>query len=74
MFSGRHGSDTIRDFTDGSDRIDLSAYGLTWSTLSPLASTVAGGVSLDLSGHGGGTILLSGVKLADLGDSDFYFL
>ena len=55
VFGSGHGDDTIVDFTDGEDMLDLSAMGLSgFGDVS--AEAVDGGVMLDLSAHGGGTI------------------
>ena len=73
VFEPGHGNDTITGFTDGEDRIDLSAFS-TISDFSDLAITSdGGGVTIDLTGHGGGTIRLEGFDVANLGDADFAF-
>ncbi len=72
VFGSGHGDDTIVDFTDGEDMLDLSAMGLSgFGDVS--AEAVDGGVMLDLSAHGGGTIMLENFALADLDASDFMF-
>ena len=71
-FGSGHGNDTIGDFTVGEDLIDL--YPLRLSGFDALAlSSASGGVMIDLSGHGGGTILLEGVQVTDLSAADFLF-
>ena len=72
VFSNAHGADTIADFTDGQDRIDLSAFDLSGFD-AVNATAVSGGVRLDLGDEGGGTILLKGFDLADLDAGDFLF-
>ncbi len=72
IFDTGHGNDTIKDFTDGEDLIDLTAFdlpGFGALTISP----VSGGVRIDLSTHGGGTILLEGFDIANLDTTDFLF-
>ena len=72
VFSSGHGMDTITDFRNGQDLIDISAFGL--SDLDDLAlASVADGVAIDLAAHGGGTILLEGFDIADLDATDFLF-
>ena len=72
IFGAGDGADTITDFTDGEDRISFEESALTWQQILT-SSTVRldGGVRLDLSAHGGGTIDLIGTTLADLDPSDF---
>ena len=72
VFDRNSGHDTIRDFADGEDTIDLSAFsGVGFDDLAILAS--GSDVSIDLSGQGGGTIALQNVRSADLDASDFVF-
>ena len=68
-----HGADTITDFTDGEDRIYFEGWAsaLTWEQVRASATSIEGGVRIDLSAHGGGTIDLMKVALADLDASDF---
>lgn len=69
IFASGHGDDTIADFTDGEDAIDLTGLGLTG--FSDLAVSIdPKGVMIDLSAHGGGTILLERLDPAALGASD----
>ena len=72
-FSEGHGNDTITDFTDAEDTIDLSA--LTDITqFSDLTITSGNdGVTIDLTGKGGGTILLAGADENDIDAADFNF-
>ena len=72
VFAAGHGADTITDFTIGeADQIDLSAF----AGLDGFASLTltADGIDtvLDLRAHGGGTVRLSGVAVADLAAEDF---
>ena len=72
IFDLGHGMDTITDFRNGQDLIDISAFGL--SGLDDLAlASVADSVSIDLADHGGGTILLEGFDIANLDATDFLF-
>ena len=70
VFGAGHGNDTITDFTDDWDSIDLS--GITSVTqLSDLTFTSNDdGVVIDT---GEGTILLQGVDLGDIDEDDFVF-
>ena len=70
FFGSGNGNDTIVDFTEGHDLVDLTSFGLAgFSDLNVSAGTT--GVTIDLSGHGGGSILLQGSNIADLDASDF---
>ena len=70
-FASGDGADTIADFADGEDRIDLSGHtGITgFSDLAIRQSS--GGVVIDLGG--GDQITLSGVMVSALDASDFLF-
>ncbi len=73
VFGKNHGDDTITDFTNGEDLIDLTQFP-TISSFSDLTVTSNDdGVTIDLSAHGGGTILLQGININDLDASDFVF-
>ena len=64
----------LRDFTDGEDLIDLTAFtGIT--QFSDLTVTQEGNnVKIDLSGQtDGGSITLQNVLLADIDENDFVF-
>ena len=66
VFDPNHGNDVVTDFTDGEDLIDLSAFS-TISGFSDLTMTSdENGVTIDLTAHGGGTIVLQGFALNDL--------
>ena len=74
VFGSGHGADTVTDFTDGVDLIDLTAFtGIT--QFSDLTATQSGNdVVIDLSGQtGGGSITLQDFTLADLDENDFVF-
>ena len=72
IFGSGNGDDIIHDFTDAEDLIDLTDFDLTdFSELTMRSDET--GVVIDLSGHGGGTILLEGVSLATMDETDFLF-
>ena len=74
VFAAGHGDDTVTDFTDGEDLIDLTAFtGIT--QFSDLTVTQEGSnVKIDLSGEtDGGSITLQNVLLADIDENDFVF-
>lgn len=72
VFSRRDGNDTIEDFGNGSDAIDL-AYFAEISDVNDLTITPSdSNTVIDLSAHGGGTITLQDFNGA-LDDSDFIF-
>ncbi len=74
VFGLKHGNDTIKDFANGVDKIDLRAFqGI--GSLSSLSATQDGAnVVIDLTDQeGGGKITLENVDLADLDDDDFIF-
>ena len=72
LFAAGHGDDTILDFTDNEDRIELSEFGLSGFDDLTLSSD-SNGVTIDLSASGGGTILLQGFDLDNLDAGDFLF-
>ena len=75
VFEGGHGNDTIQDFSDGSDLIDLTALTeiTAWNDISSLVSADGTAAVIDLSTKGGGSIRLEGVAVADLDADDFDF-
>ncbi len=72
VFGAGHGDDIIFDFANHEDKIDLSAFGLSGYDELTVAST-PGSVTIDLSEHGGGTILLQDFDIANLDATDFLF-
>ena len=72
VFASGHGDDTILDFTNDEDIIDLTAFDLAGFDDLTLSSA-SNGVKIDLSVHDGGTILLQDFDLADLDAADFIF-
>ena len=75
VFAAGHGDDVIHDFADAEDKIDLSAFNLSGFAELSLSSIdhTPGGTIIDLSEHGGGTVLLAGFDIANLDASDFLF-
>ena len=73
VYAAGDGNDTIEDFTDGADLIDLTAISGI-AGFEDLTITAAGGDALiDLTAHGGGTIRLQDVDTSDLDAADFLF-
>ena len=73
VFQAGHGNDTIADFTDGEDIIDVSSLGITGIS-SLTFSTNADNDLVINTGEGNGTIVLEGVTdLATLTGEDFIF-
>ena len=72
IFEPGNGDDTIQDFTDGEDLIDLIGFDVTGFAELSMRSDDRG-VVIDLSGHGGGTILLEGAGMASMDETDFLF-
>ena len=72
VFARGHGDDRIIAFTNGEDRIDLTALGLN-GIGDVHATAVEDGVRLDLTDAGGGTIQLQGFALAELEAADFFY-
>ena len=79
VFGANHGNDTITDFNECDDAIDLSAF-TTITGISNLTITRNGtDAVIDLTDHGGGTIRLadyydqSSSYVSQLDDSDFVF-
>ena len=65
VFQASHGNDTITDFTDGEDLIDVSALGIT--DIDGLTITTNADNDLVINtGDGNGTIVLEGVSDANL--------
>ena len=69
VFTPGDGDDTITDFTRGEDKIDLSAFSLD-EPIDLSMTTSADGVTLDLPGADGGTVLLAGLD-TNPGTDDF---
>lgn len=69
VFTPGDGEDTITDFTRGEDKIDLAAFSLD-EPANLSMTTNADGVTLDLPGADGGTVLLAGLD-TNPGTDDF---
>ena len=69
VFYTRSGADVIRDFQDGSDRINLSDYALDPAEVLAMAAQVRGGVLFTLDAVD--SILIKGLTIAQLDGSDF---
>ena len=68
VFGPGDGSDTVTDFRSGTDKIDLTAFDI--EGIDAFSMTFGDdGVTLDLAGIDGGTVLLAGLTvLPDAGD------
>jgi Ca2+-binding RTX toxin-like protein len=70
IFTGAPGNDTITDFTSGTDKIDLSAYGITSAHVT--TTTAGGNTTLSVDSNKDGTadfqIILTGVGAPASGD------
>ena len=73
VFAPGNGDDTITDFTDSDDKIDLSAFADIASVDDLSMEQREGNIVIDLSNQGGGSITLQDFVIADLDASDFFF-
>ena len=73
FFAAAGGNDTILDFGNGEDRIDLAAFSEIQSLEDLDIQQQENAVVIDLSAHGGGTVTLQDVDMADLMDAHFLF-
>ncbi|NYT42882.1 M10 family metallopeptidase C-terminal domain-containing protein [Sphingomonas sp. R-74633] len=71
VFGAGSGIDTIGDFTPGTDKIDLSAYGFANFAAVQAAMTDQGGGIMNIALGGGNYIILIGVAKAQLASGDF---
>ena len=72
VFAAGDGADTITDFTpEEGDRIDLSAFAGLEGFASLKLTADGSATILDLRAHGGGTVRLEGIAVADLLAADF---
>ena len=71
VFASGHGSDTITDFTDGEDTIDLSAF--TSITGFSDLTVAQNGNNTVITIPGGGTVTLQNFTSTDLDAEDFVF-
>ena len=73
VFEPGHGNDTIKDFTDGEDTIDVTAF-TDVTALSGLTIFADGTAAVvDLTSQGGGRLRLDNVAVSDLDADDFVF-
>ncbi len=70
VFGRSTGGDVIGDFQDGSDRIDLTAFGFTSFAQVQALIGQNGGTSF-IALAGGDLIVINGVAMASLGAADF---
>ena len=70
---GYTNADTITGFTNGDDRIDLTRFAGITRFEDLTVTSDDGGVTIDLTAHGGGTIRLAGFSIDNLGATDFVF-
>lgn len=78
VFERGTSADVIGDFQVGVDRIDLSAFGLTWQDVLNSMHENGGTTAIDLGGgdpllNNGDMIVLNGVARASLSERDFIF-
>ena len=73
MFAAGHGDDTINHFSDDEDLIDLSAFSEIAGFNDLTITSGEDGAVIDLTGHGGGTILLDSFEASGLDSDDFVF-
>ena len=75
VFQSGHGNDTIKDFEDGNDIIDLTAFtGITdFSDLDGKIAMDGDDTKVDLSSFGGGEIIIEDFTSTDLDGTDFDF-
>ena len=71
VFAAGHGNDTIRDFTDGEDVIDLTAFSGISSFEDLTIAQVRSNAVIDLTEYGGGTIRLIDTTVSDLHAGNF---
>ena len=68
VFGPQDGADTVTDFSSGTDKLDLTAFGIEDIEDVTMATT-DDGVTIDLADLGGGSILLAGLAtLPEAGD------
>ena len=72
VFAPGHGEDTVTDFRNGRDLIDIKAFDVPGFDDLAVSSDTEG-VIIDLAEHGGGTILLEDFDIANLDAGDFLF-
>ena len=73
VFAPGGGADTITDFGDGDDKIDLSAFADITSVDDLSMDQRESDIVINLSNQGGGSITLQDLVIADLDASEFFF-
>ena len=73
VFGLDNGNDIVTNFTNGEDVIDLTQFPTIGSFSDLTITSDADGVTIDLTAHGGGTILLQGFDINDIDAADFVF-
>ena len=73
VFAPGGGADTITDFGNGDDKLDLSTFADIASVDDLFIEQREGDVVIDLSNQGGESITLQDFVIADLDASDFFF-
>lgn len=74
IFSDRGGSDTVRDYEDGTDRLFISATGIDGLEDLAIAANAAGDAVVSFFANGQTTAFtLTGIDVTSLSASDFVF-
>ena len=73
FFSSGNGDDAILDFSNGADKIDLTAFEDIRSAADLTLQQQSGSVVIDLSAQSGGTVTLRDFNTADIMDEHFVF-
>ena len=74
VFAPGGGDDTLLDFGNGDDRIDLTAFADIQSGADLFMEQLESKLVIDLSGHGGGTVTLLDYNEAESMDAYFIFI
>ena len=73
LFEGAPGNDTIRDFASGTDKIDLSDYGITFAEVSSAASGANSILSVDSDSDGSADFTITLIGAAPPVEGDYIF-
>ena len=73
IFTGAPGSDRILDFVSGTDKLDLSAYGITSANVSTAASGADTIISVDSDRNGSTDFQITLVNAAAPAQTDYFF-
>ena len=74
VFGPGGGNDTVPDFGNGEDKIDLTAFADIRSTEDLIMEQQGNHLVVDFSGHGGGTVILRDFNVADVMETQFVFV